>query len=99
MIDAIVKEIHLRKDYLQQKGLTSIYLGGGTPSLLNEIELNKIFSALSSIYNWTNTTEITLEANPDDLSSDNLVLFKKTGINRLSIGIQSFDQKRSSLHE
>ena len=93
MIKAIVKELDLRKDYLQSKDLTSIYFGGGTPSLLNEKDLDLIFTKLASMYNWTNATEITLEANPDDLNKSNLQTFKKAGINRLSIGVQSFDQE------
>ncbi len=91
MIDAISREIHLRKDFLPSTSLDSIYFGGGTPSLLNKTDLDKIFSTLSSIYSWDDHTEITLEANPDDLNQSNLQTFKDVGINRLSIGIQSFD--------
>lgn len=92
MVDAIIKEIELRKDYLSSKVLTSIYFGGGTPSLLNEREMSRIFSSLSHIYTWDKNTEITLEANPDDLSVECLTDLKTIGINRLSVGIQSFDQ-------
>lgn len=92
VIASIVKEIELKKDFLSQKGLSSIYFGGGTPSLLRKKDLNQILSALALIYNWDESTEITLEANPDDLSEANLRDFKEEGINRLSIGIQSFDQ-------
>ena len=92
MVDSIIKEIELRKDYLSNKALTSIYFGGGTPSLLNESELGQIFSTLSQFYTWDKNTEITLEANPDDLSVDCLSDLKNAGVNRLSIGIQSFDQ-------
>lgn len=92
VIEAIVQEIELRKDYLADTSLKSIYFGGGTPSLLNQKDLDKIFTALSSIYTWDDATEITLEANPDDLNNENLTNFKNVGINRLSIGIQSFDQ-------
>jgi oxygen-independent coproporphyrinogen-3 oxidase len=92
MINAIVKEIQLRRDYLPSIDLKSIYFGGGTPSLLNQRDLELIFQALASIYSWSDQTEITLEANPDDLSRSNLANFKNIGINRLSIGVQSFDQ-------
>lgn len=92
MVEAIIHEIHLRKDYLSQKELNSIYFGGGTPSLLDASELEDIFSALAKVYTWNDQTEITLEANPDDLSQTNLKGLKSIGINRLSIGIQSFDQ-------
>jgi oxygen-independent coproporphyrinogen-3 oxidase len=92
MVDAIITEIELRNDYLSSKVLTSIYFGGGTPSLLNESDLNRIFLSLSKFYTWDKNTEITLEANPDDLSVQCLTDLKNIGINRLSIGIQSFDQ-------
>ena len=92
MIASIIKEIELRKDYLSTKALSSIYFGGGTPSLLNKKYLDQIFTALASNYSWNASTEITLEANPDDLSESNLKDFNDSGINRLSIGIQSFNQ-------
>jgi oxygen-independent coproporphyrinogen-3 oxidase len=90
MIDAICKEIAYRKGFLASKELTTIYFGGGTPSLLDESDLNKIFSTLSQHFSWSPEIEITLEANPDDLTTSKLQLFKKVGINRLSIGVQSF---------
>lgn len=93
MVKAICKEIELQADYLQQKHLQSIYFGGGTPSLLNEEELCLIFEQISRFYTFDARTEITLEANPDDLSKENLLNFKKIGINRLSIGVQSFQQE------
>lgn len=92
MIDAIVREIHIRKDYLSAESLQSIYLGGGTPSLLNQNDLDKIFAALSRHYQWDDKTEITLEANPDDLSKSKLKSLHDAGFNRLSIGIQSFNE-------
>ncbi len=90
VISAICREISLRHDYLEDKYLQSIYFGGGTPSLLYDADLKKIFSTLSSWYHWNDKTEITLESNPDDLSTEKLQIFKNMGINRLSIGIQSF---------
>ncbi len=92
MVDAICREIELRKDYLIDKNITSIYFGGGTPSLLSEENLDQIFNALSKQFNWSAETEITLEANPDDLSAEKLSIFNNSPINRLSIGIQSFAQ-------
>ena len=83
----------MRSDYLETKELTSIYFGGGTPSLLDRQDLEKIFSRLSSYFSWKTSTEITLEANPDDLSPKKLKELKDSAINRLSIGIQSFNQK------
>ena len=90
MVEAICTEIALRKDYLSNKKLSSIYFGGGTPSLLDESDLEKIFRSLSLHFDWDDHTEITLEANPDDISAGKLQMLKIWGINRLSIGIQSF---------
>ncbi len=90
MIQAICKEIGLQKNYLQNKTLQSVYLGGGTPSLLNLQDLERIFEQIQRFFILTPQTEITLEANPDDLSQEKLQILQKVGINRLSIGIQSF---------
>jgi len=96
LVKSICRELDIQKDYLQNKQLQSIYFGGGTPSLLSEKELQAIFEKISQIYTWDAQTEITLEANPDDLSLENLKTFKKAGINRLSIGIQSFNENHLS---
>ncbi|MBK9564918.1 MAG: radical SAM family heme chaperone HemW [Saprospiraceae bacterium] len=90
MIEAICKEIELRKNYLSNKTLDSIYFGGGTPSLLKVMDLERIFEAIHSVYAVRAGAEITLEANPDDINQQSLDDFRKTGVNRLSIGIQSF---------
>jgi oxygen-independent coproporphyrinogen-3 oxidase len=90
IIEAICKEIELRKNYLVNKTLDSIYFGGGTPSLLGVMDLEKIFEAIHSVYAVRAGAEITLEANPDDINRQSLDDFRKTGVNRLSIGIQSF---------
>lgn len=93
MVDAIVSEIDLRSEYLNDKNLNSIYLGGGTPSLLEADDLTKIFDKLNSLYQWDDNTEITLEANPDDLTAEKLSVLSQSPINRLSIGIQSFSEE------
>jgi oxygen-independent coproporphyrinogen-3 oxidase len=80
----------LQQNYLQQEAITSIYLGGGTPSLLEEDELQQIFRQLRAHFKIVGDAEITLEANPDDITPANLQIWKAAGINRLSIGIQSF---------
>jgi oxygen-independent coproporphyrinogen III oxidase len=92
MVGAICKEIELQKSYLPSKTIETIYFGGGTPSILNEKELNEIFETIHSNFEIVKNAEITLEANPDDLSNDKLNIFKNIGINRLSIGVQSFNQ-------
>jgi len=92
MIDALCKEMELQKNFLSDK-INTIYFGGGTPSLLNEQELSQIFRTLRNNFNISEVQEITLEANPDDLSREHLQVLKKIGINRLSIGIQSFHEE------
>lgn len=90
MVSAICREITMRRDYLQNKTLESIYFGGGTPSLLDRADLDQIFDTLSKCYHWPQHVEITLEANPDDLTKEKIAIIQESGINRLSIGIQSF---------
>ncbi len=93
LIDALVKEIELQANYLNGATIETIYFGGGTPSLLSATELNVIFSALYKYHIVDKDAEITLEANPDDLTEQYLNnLRDTTPINRLSIGIQSFVQ-------
>lgn len=92
MVQAICREIELQKEYLQHKTLDSIYFGGGTPSLLEEQDFAQIFETIFKVFELKQQAEVTLEANPDDLTKEKLTLFKRFGINRLSIGIQSFDE-------
>jgi oxygen-independent coproporphyrinogen-3 oxidase len=92
LIDAILLELEQRKEYLNSEVIETIYFGGGTPSLLTEKELELILSRIDSIYEVTDSAEITLEANPDDISRERLEEWKKLGVNRLSIGLQSFLQ-------
>lgn len=90
-LNSLLIEISLQKNYLKQEQIDSVYFGGGTPSLLSLDELIKIFDKLYSVFNISENAEITLEANPDDLSKEYLADLRKTSVNRLSIGIQSFD--------
>lgn len=89
MVNAICKEMSIRKNEIT-KTVETIYLGGGTPSLLDQNELNQIFDALSQNFDISENPEITLEANPDDFSPEQIQILKNTPVNRLSIGIQSF---------
>ena len=91
LVNSIVTEINLRANYLSNKHLNSIYIGGGTPSLLSIPELELLFNTLSKHYTWDTNTEITLEANPDDITTTTLKNWQTLGINRLSIGLQSFN--------
>ena len=90
MIAALKKEIFLRKDELANKNLKSLYFGGGTPSILKVDELQSIMDEVLKYYSFDSNIEITLEANPDDLTQNFLKELAKTEINRLSIGTQSF---------
>jgi oxygen-independent coproporphyrinogen-3 oxidase len=90
LIKALIREIELRKKYLQGPKIETIYFGGGTPSILSESELDQIFESVYSSYEVNNDAEITLEANPDDLTLHKIKELKKSPFNRLSIGVQSF---------
>lgn len=87
---AIAKEITMQKDYLGGDRIDTIYFGGGTPSLLGKEEIALIIDTLGKNYNINPAAEVTLEANPDDLGKQKLEELGSAGINRLSIGIQSF---------
>jgi len=89
-ITTLLKEIALQKDYLSDKKIETVYFGGGTPSILSAQEINQIFDEINNYFDLSNVGEITLEANPDDLSLEYLQALKQTKVNRLSIGIQSF---------
>lgn len=90
LLKALVKEIQLRKDELHGEVIETIYFGGGTPSLLLTDELKKIIDVLDQTYTVLKDAEITLEANPDDLTKTKIKELKETFINRFSIGVQSF---------
>ena len=90
MIEAIAKEINLQKNYLEGEAIRTIYFGGGTPSLLDIDELRTLLDSIRLTQKVIDNPEITLEANPDDLTPSKLNEFSALGINRLSIGIQSF---------
>ncbi len=103
MVDALIKEMELRKDDLPDEPVETIYFGGGTPSILSNEEIERLIQTVYGHYKVVENPEITLEANPDDLvssrapacrkgrqSRDLFANYKKIGINRLSIGIQSF---------
>ena len=93
-VDTLCREIDLRHDYLGKTSLDTIYFGGGTPSLLTADELSKIFSAIGKYFTITDETEITLECNPDDIDARFVADLKYFPINRISIGIQSFDDEQ-----
>ena len=93
LIESILVEIDLRHPYLENKNIETIYFGGGTPSLLAEKELFLILEKIYKNYDVSSNAEISLEANPDDLSVEKLKELKRLEINRLSIGLQSFNNE------
>ncbi|WP_406682663.1 radical SAM family heme chaperone HemW [Seonamhaeicola sp. MEBiC1930] len=90
LIQALLKEIELRKDELQGETVETIYFGGGTPSILANNELSLLIDSVYKNFKVISYPEITLEANPDDLTSERIISLSSTPINRLSIGVQSF---------
>jgi oxygen-independent coproporphyrinogen-3 oxidase len=90
MVLALTKEISLRKNEFENEIIETIYFGGGTPSTLQIADCRFLIDEVYKNYKVSENPEITLEANPDDLSEDYLIALSKIGINRLSIGIQSF---------
>lgn len=94
MVNAILKELEMRKNELSNESIESIYFGGGTPSLLNAEQISALINQIDLHFEMGLNPEITLEANPDDLSLNKLQELKKAGVNRLSIGIQTFDDVR-----
>ena len=90
-INALCKELQTRKDYIDNSNVESIYIGGGTPSTLQQEDFEKLFNTIYNNYNIKEGAEITLEANPDDLSIDYLAMLRSLPFNRLSMGVQSFN--------
>jgi len=90
LVKALANEISLQKDYLQNEKVETIYFGGGTPSLLNSEEVVLILNQVRRYFEVTANPEVTLETNPDDITEEKIIAWKEAGINRLSIGIQSF---------
>ena len=90
LLNALQKEIVLQKKFLEGESINTIYLGGGTPSILKQEELMRLFDVLYQTFPIANDTEITLEANPDDIYDLKVKTLKQTPINRFSMGVQSF---------
>ncbi|MEO5946968.1 MAG: radical SAM family heme chaperone HemW [Chitinophagaceae bacterium] len=90
LMKALLKEITLQKDYLDDETVETIYFGGGTPSLLSIEDLKAILSTINETFKVKDDAEISFEANPDDITVEKLLAWKIAGITRLSIGVQSF---------
>ena len=96
-VKALLGELELRKHYLPDKNIRTIYFGGGTPSLLSAVQISLILQKIQELFEVDIEAEITLETNPGDLTKDYLQTIREVGINRLSIGIQSFDDHKLRL--
>ena len=92
-IQAIIREMELRKDYIDNEPIETIYFGGGTPSQLGKKDFEKIFDAINRIFDTSQCQEITLEANPDDMTPEYAASLQKLPFNRISMGVQSFQEK------
>ena len=91
VVEGMHRELEARSNYTKERRLTSIYFGGGTPSLLQPSEIERFISHASELFDCSEVGEITLEANPDDLTEEYVAALAKTSVNRVSLGIQSFD--------
>ena len=96
-VHSLCQELEMRENYLEGEEIETIYLGGGTPSQLTEEELNEIFTSLYNIYKVKEDAEITLEANPDDLTPEYVSMLRRLPINRISMGIQTFQEETLKL--
>ena len=92
-INALIREMELRQNYLKQEPLETVYFGGGTPSLLPPEAFNRLFDTIERLFGLGQCKEITLEANPDDLTPDYVAALRDLPFNRISMGIQSFQDK------
>lgn len=91
-VRALCRELEERKDYVDNERIDTIYWGGGTPSQLDKADFEKIFSYIYKVYEVSTDAEITLEANPDDLTAEYIDMLRSLPFNRLSMGIQTFDE-------
>lgn len=92
-VRALCRELEMRQDYVEGEEIETIYLGGGTPSQLTEEELKAIFASIYHIYKVREDAEITLEANPDDLIPEYVAMLRQLPVNRISMGIQTFQEE------
>ncbi|MBO7307544.1 MAG: radical SAM family heme chaperone HemW [Alistipes sp.] len=93
VVDNLHHELDRRSDYLSERRLTSIYFGGGTPSLLHPNDIEQLINHAREIFDCSTVEEITIEANPDDITEEYAENLAKTSVNRVSLGIQSFDDE------
>ena len=90
-VDAVCRELQLRKDYLAGAPVKTLYFGGGTPSRLSPEQLGRIISSIDSTFGLGNLEELTVECNPDDITPDYVCALRSLGVNRISMGVQTFN--------
>ena len=90
-VDAVCRELQLRKDYISDAPVKTIYFGGGTPSRLSPEQLGRIISSIDSTFGLGNLEELTVECNPDDITPDYVCALRSLGVNRISMGVQTFN--------
>ena len=91
-VDALCQELAMRRNYLHDASIGTLYFGGGTPSQLSENDFSRIFNKIEEVYDLDTCEEITLEANPDDLTDDYVKMLTTLPFNRISMGIQTFHE-------
>jgi oxygen-independent coproporphyrinogen III oxidase len=91
-VQSLVKEIELKKKKLKRSPISTLYFGGGTPSILSKIEFKEVINKLNNSVDLSQLIEFTIEVNPDDITKDKLDFWLENGVNRLSIGTQSFSE-------
>ena len=92
-VSAVIREMQLRQEYIGEEPLDTIYFGGGTPSQLQQADFERIFKAIDCQFNISSCKEITLEANPDDMTPEYVASLRNLPFNRVSMGVQSFKEK------
>ena len=92
-VDALTEEIRTQKDDYENYQVSTVFLGGGTPSILGESEIIRIFDAVNKNFDVSDSAEITMEVNPGTVNEKKAAVWKKCGINRLSIGLQSVNDE------
>lgn len=94
LVDALVRELELRTDYPGDEHIKTIYFGGGTPSALPTTDIDRLMKTIRERYAVAGDAEVTLEANPEDITDQSVSAWKESGINRLSIGVQGFQDEQ-----
>lgn len=97
-VDALISEMKIKasvEPWASYRGaIETLYIGGGTPSVLSDVDLKRLFDSIYNIYNVADDAEITMECNPDDVTSERALFIASLGINRVSMGVQTFDDTR-----